>query len=87
MSFENSLRAAFPIQTELFALELAHSATDDETGAAVPVIRARPDGSTVATIQLFVYDLIGGKRQVRDIKEQTVVLLKAKHRNDPRVDA
>lgn len=86
MSVEDSIRAAFPIQTELFALELAHSATDT-TGAPVPVIRALPDGSTVATVQLYVYDLSGGKRQVRDIKEQMVTLLKAKHRSDPRAGA
>ncbi len=87
MPFADSLRAAFPIQTELFALELVASTTDYETGATVPGIHVRTDGSTIAVIQLFVYEMIGGTRQVRDIKEQHVVLLYAKHRNDPRLDA
>jgi hypothetical protein len=87
MSFEDLLRAAFPIQTELFALELVESTTDYDTGATVPGIHVHPDGSTIAVIRLFAYEMIGGKRQVRDIKEQHVVLLKAKHRNDPRIDA
>ncbi len=77
MSFIDSLRAAFPIQSEDFALVLAHSATDYETGEALPTIRVLPDGATAVTIQLIVYDLIGGKRQVRDIKEQSVVVLAA----------
>lgn len=87
MSFADSLRAAFPIETELFSLVLAHSATDYTTGESIPVIRERPDGSTAATVQLMVYDLVGGERRVRDIKEQEVVLLAAKHRSDPRADA
>jgi hypothetical protein len=87
MSFDDSLRAAFPIQTELFSLVLAYSATDYTTGESIPVIRDRPDGSTVATVQLISYDLVGGERQVRDIKEQEVVLVGAKHRSDPRLDA
>jgi len=31
--------------------------------------------------------MVGDKRQVRDIKEQGVVLLRAAHRQDPRTDA
>jgi hypothetical protein len=87
MSFDDSLRAAFPIETELFSLVLACSAADYTTGESLPVSRVRPDGSTIATLQLIVYELIGGKREVRDIKEQDVVFLKAKHRSDPRIDA
>lgn len=87
MSFDDSLRAAFPISTELFSLGIASSTTDYDTGATVPGIRVRPDGSTIATLQLIVFDLVGDQRQVRDVKEQDVVVLKAKHRNDPRADA
>ena len=83
MSFIDSLSAVFPIQSEDIALVLACYETDE----AAPAIRVLPDGATAATIQLIVYDVIGGKRQVRDIKEQSVVLLAAKHRNDPRLDA
>ena len=87
MPFDDSLRAAFPIETELFALVLAYSVTDYDTGAALPAIRVRPDGSTIATLQIIVYDLIDGKREVCDIREQDVVFLKAEHRSDPRLDA
>ena len=87
MSFDDSLLAAFPISTDLFALWLVSSTTDHDTGATVPGIRVRPDGGTIATLQLIVFDWVGDQRRVRDIKEQDVVVLKAKHRNDPRVDA
>ena len=87
MPFADTLHAAFPIQTELFSLVLACSATDYATGESIPVIRDRPDGSTAATVQLISYELIGGERQVRDIKEQEVVLVGAKPRSDPRLDA
>ena len=87
MSFADSLSDAFPIQTELFSLVLAYSPTDYRTGEPVPVIRERPDGDTVAILQLIAYELVGDERHVRDIKEQEVVLLEAKHRSDPRLDA
>lgn len=87
MSFADSLSDAFPIKTELFSLVLAYSGTDYTTGETVPAIRERPDGNTAATLQLITYDLAGGEPQVRDIKEQEVVLLWAKHQHDPRLDA
>jgi hypothetical protein len=87
MPFADALRAAMPIETELLSLVLVDSTTDYATGAAVPGIRERPDGDTIATLQLYVYEKAGGARQVRDIKEQELMMLRAKHRTDPRVDA
>lgn len=87
MSFADALRAALPIQTDLFALFLVDPTKDYATGAEAPGIRVLPSGDTLVTLQLHVRDEVGGAVRVRDIKEQEVVLLRAKHRNDPRVDA
>jgi hypothetical protein len=87
MPIDEALRAALPIETDLFALVLADPASDHYTGASVPGVRVRSDGYTIATLQLIVCEVAGGVRQVRDIKEQEVVLLRAEHRDDPRVDA
>jgi hypothetical protein len=87
MPFDQSLRAALPVETELFALHLVDPATEHGTGLSVPGIRVRADGHTIATLQLIVREVVGDRPQVRDIKEQEVVLLRAGHRGDPRVDA
>ena len=87
MAFDEALRAALPIETEFFALLLVDPASDHHTGTSVPGVRVRPDGHTIATLQLMVYEMVGNKRQIRDIKEQEVVLLRAEHRDDPRIDA
>lgn len=49
-------RAAFPFETESFALVLVDSTTDSRTGATVPGVRADADGNTWATLQLIVRD-------------------------------
>ena len=87
MAFDEALRAALPIETDFFTLHLVDPATDHHTGVSVPGIRVRLDGHTIATLQLIVREMVGDKRQVRDIKEQEVILLRAAHRDDPRVDA
>ena len=87
MPFDESLRAASPIETDLFALHLVDPATDYGTGTSVPGVRLRSDGQTIATLQLIVREMVSDKPQIRDIKEQEVVLLRAAHRGDPRIDA
>ena len=80
-------RAAFPIETESFALVLVDSTTDSRTGATVPGVRADADGNTWATLQLIVRDQVDGELAIRDIKEQDVVVLGAAQRDDPRIEA
>jgi hypothetical protein len=87
MSFDASLRAALPIETDLFALRLVDHGSDDGIGASELGIRERPDGDTVAILQLVVHERAGGNKQIRDIKEQEVVVLRARHRDDPRLAA
>jgi hypothetical protein len=87
MPIDQVLRDALPIETELFAPHLVDPASDHHTGMSVPGVRMRSDGYTIATLQLVVYEMVGGKRQIRDLKEQEVVVLRAQHRDDPRVDA
>jgi hypothetical protein len=87
MPLAEALRAALPIETELLSLVLVDSTTDYETGASVPGIRERPNGDTFVTLQLYVREKVGGEAQVRDIKEQEVLLLRARHRGDLRIKA
>jgi hypothetical protein len=78
---------ALPIETEFFALLLVDPASDHHTGASMPGVRVRPDGHTIATLQLIVREVVGDQRRIRDIKEQEVVVLRREHRHDPRIGA
>jgi hypothetical protein len=87
MSFDDALRAALPIQTDLYGLFLVDPAKDHATDADVPGIRVLPSGDTLVTLQLHLREEVGGAFRLRDIKEQEVVIVRAKHRDDPRVAA
>jgi hypothetical protein len=87
MSFEDALRAAFPVETELFSLLALDQTTLYETGETVPGIRVDARGDTRAVLQLHRREWIDGRLVVRDIKEQELRFLAAKHRGDPRAPA
>ncbi len=73
------LEATFPIESRFFSLEWIPGEQDL---AAVP-----PDADLYVVLRLITYEEHAGERLFRDVKEQDVLLLPARHRQDPRIEA
>lgn len=71
----SQFQALFPIRSDHYAIELV-GALDEGAPADL-----------VATVQTIVWEGEGAARTVRDIRQQEVVWLLARHREDPRVPA
>ena len=63
------MELTLPIETEFFALLLVDPASDQHTRMSVPGVHVRPDGHTIATMQLVVREMVGGQRQIRAIRQ------------------
>lgn len=81
MSLRRELHALLPIGSDLFSLEPADYLADD-----APAV-ADPPGALRETVRTIVWERDGEQRSIRDIREQEVLWLHARHREDPRVPA
>lgn len=87
MSFADDFSAEFPISSDRFSLELPDTWTDEDSGEIHEYLRQLPNGDWRATLRFVGWDVDGDVRSVRDIKEQEVIVLHARHGEDPRVSA
>lgn len=87
MTFPDELRAALPVQSDRFMLELPMDWTDERSGEVHEYVRETAGGDWLATLRTITWELTGDQRSIRDVKEQEVVVLHARHRDDPRVSA
>lgn len=81
MSLRRELHALLPIRSELFSLEAADSIDEDAPD------EDDPPGDLRITVRTIVWEREGEALSIRDIREQEVVWLLARHREDPRVRA
>ncbi|MBK8259997.1 MAG: hypothetical protein IPK80_01510 [Nannocystis sp.] len=75
MLLQDLLADAFPIDTERRSLHL------------VDAHQRAHDGALVLTVRLLIWELTGGTRTIRDIKEQEIHIGLAEHLSDPRLPA
>lgn len=76
MDLARAFAEHLPIRADAFALELV---PDEHRGDAPSDLRA--------TLRTLVWDDRDGERSLRDIREQTVVIVRREHSDDPRVPA
>ncbi|MFY0540475.1 hypothetical protein [Nannocystis pusilla] len=86
MSLAEALGQLFPIVSQHHSLELV-SESVDSAGEAWGGCSVTADGRLEATVRLVVWDVQGEERMIRDVKEQQVTIVAAKHLEDPRVPA
>lgn len=86
MSLVEAFSQLFPILSEHHSLELVDESVDS-AGEAWGGCKVTADGRLEATVRLFVWDVQGEERTIRDIKEQQVTVVAAEHLEDPRVPA
>jgi hypothetical protein len=77
----------FPITSERLAIEFVPESVDEDTGEVRGGFQEMTDGRLVATLRMILWDLDGGERTVRDIREQELVVLHGERSYDPRVPA
>ncbi len=86
MDFAAAFAELFPISSDTFSLELVPETVNEETGE-VNGGTAEHDGAWRATIRTVTWDIEGGQRSIRDVKEQDVFLGFADTFDDPRLPA
>lgn len=77
----------FPIKSGRFSLEFVPEEIDQNTGEVHGGIDGVDEGNLRATLRMFTWDLDGETMSIRDIKEQRLVWLWERHREDPRARA
>lgn len=75
----------FPISSGRFSLEFVPESVNEHTGEVWGGIDDA--GDLRATLRMIAWEVDGDTRAIRDIKEQQVVWLSERHREDPRVRA
>lgn len=76
-----------PIASEQFSLEFVPETVNETTGEVWGGMDGVEDGNLRAMLRSIMWDVEGGARQIRDVKEQMVVWLCERNRDDPRVRA
>lgn len=77
----------FPIRSERFSLELVCEHVDETTGEVFGGADGQDGGDLRATMRTIGWDVEDGVQSIRDVKEQQVVWLLARHREDARARA
>jgi len=72
------LEATFPIQSQYFSLEWVPSADPDAVA---------PDVDLYVVLRLITFHDDEGEHLIRDVKEQELLLVPARSRQDPRLEA
>lgn len=81
MSLRRELHALLPIRSDRFSLESGEYIDEDAPDVA------DPPGALRVTVRTVVWEASDGALSIRDVKEQGVMWLHARHREDPRVRA
>ena len=87
MSFPDDFSAEFPISAGRHSLELPEGWIDENSGEVHEYLRQDDNGDWRATLRFVGWDVDGDTQSIRDIKEQELVVLHARHLDDPRVPA
>lgn len=87
MDLARAFADQFPIASDTFSLELVAETVNEVTGEVTGGVDESPDGEVRATLRTIVWAVEDGVRSVRDIREQTLVIVGADHIADPRVPA
>lgn len=77
----------FPISSERFSLEFVPETVNENTGEVWGGVQGIDEGPLRATLRTIVWEVDGDTRSIRDIKEQELVWLSERHRDDPRARA
>lgn len=77
----------FPIGSDTFSVELVPETVHEDSGEITGGVHESADGRLLATLRTYVWEIEGGVRSIRDIREQQLVVLPAELSADPRVPA